>query len=461
MTSGDGPEERAGMLAAAAAVTIDLPTGLPMAGYARRDQPSAGTLRPLEARAIAFGDARGTRAVAIVLDLLYVTAAICRRIEQVVSEETGVPPAAIVVSATHTHSGPSVGDPDEAIGRLVVDAAGRAGRDALARLEPAVLRTEQVGVGGIGVNRRDGSAPRLEASVLIASRPADPTDVICVALGFGCHATVLEHDNLSYSPDYPGYARDQLEALVGGTAVFVQGAGADINPVFHAHTPAAARTAGTLLAVTVAERLLRGLRDAADPQYVNLSWNDICPIPRRTPLRRLAAGRIDFADGEVTVGLSEPIDAEKAAPALEDARRRWKAATSETAKRRVGAELGKAWAEDLRSRNVLTSGMLDAHLEEGAEVRLTVRVIRVGESFAICALPGEIFHETGARLQAAALPGSFLLAGYARQSVGYLPTLHAYSEAGYEVGAARLAKGAAEALTEVAERLLRQGSTTK
>ena len=45
--------------------------------------------------------------------------------------------------------------------------------------------------------------------------------------------------------------------------------------------------------------------------------------------------------------------------------------------------------------------------------------------------------------------------------MGYLPTLQDYAEAGYEVGAARLARGAAEALADVAERLLGVGSAAR
>lgn len=439
----------------AAAVPIRLPAGVGLAGYARRTGPSTGTLRPLQARAIAVGDDHGTRAIVIVLDLLYVTDALTGRIERLITESTGVAGSQVIISATHTHSGPGIGDPDGAVGRIIVEAAARAAGQALDSAEPARLWTDTVAVDGLGMNRRDGSVPELDAHLLVATRATDPTQVIATVVEFGCHPTVLEHDNLQYSPDYPGYTCELLEELVGGTAVFLQGAGADINPVFHAHTPHAARVAGSLLATTAGTRILRGLRDAADPQYVNLSWNGSFPLPGEQRMRPVTGDSIAVLSGVVqtrTVARPEPV---QAAAELARARRAWQAALDPAEQRSRGAELGQAWAEELRSRDVIGSGMLDSVIDgEATDVALTVRALHLGDSCVICALPGEIFHATAAELRRTGDSPSILLAGYARQSVGYLPPVQAYADAGYEVGAALLRAGTVESLAEAAVDLI-------
>lgn len=442
--------------------TIAVPAGVVMAGYARRTQPCTGTLTPLEARAIAFGDSGGARAVLVVVDLLYVTSDITERVERTIEQRTGLERQRVVVCATHTHSGASVGDPEDPVGRRVVEAACAAACTALAELRPAALWSDAVAVEGIGVNRRNGSCPPLDARVLVATEPADPTKVLAQLVEFACHPTVLEHDNLLLSPDYPGYARTQLEQLLGGTAVFVQGCAADINPVFHAHTPAAARLAGALLAGTVGTAILRGLRELAEPRYVNLSWNGAFPIALGRTLASVPGGEVTVTEATTPVAPAPPVDPESARTALAAARAAWKSAPDGAAKRRLGAELGQAWAAELRSRDALTSGMLDRMADDTAhaEVRLAVRLIRIGDSCAICALPGEVFTSSGSELRRhPAAPANLLLAGYARQSVGYLPPAREYAQSGYEVGACQFAEGAAEALMATAASLFGESAS--
>ena len=52
-----------------------------------------------------------------------------------------------------------------------------------------------------------------------------------VLFGYACHGTTLPSDSLIVSPDYPGYARDEIQRrFPKAEAVFIGGLGGSANP---------------------------------------------------------------------------------------------------------------------------------------------------------------------------------------------------------------------------------------
>jgi hypothetical protein len=390
----------------------------------------------------------------VVADVLYLNSELVSQIQRRIVADWAPGVVEVVVGATHTHSGPSLRGPDDGPGRAVLEAAHRAGVAALADLRPARLWAGSTRVPGLGVNRRDGRAPALAAHFWIASSPSDPTEAIAALVEFSCHATVLEHDNLLYSPDYPGHCREILGQLLGAPVTFLQGCAGDVNPVFTSHSPAAARQAGLILATAVGGRAARGLRDAAGASYVNLTWNGVFPGPEPAPLAELPPGPIRRRQARVKAQAAERLPPERATEALARARADWRQGASDlppgvepsVPQRRLAAVLGQAWAAELRCRPAAGPSMLDPH--EG-EVELVADLIELGPAGALCALPGEAFVATASRLRGhPAAPPHLLVGAYAGQAFGYLPPLEEYAELGYEVGAAHLAPGSIERLEE-------------
>ncbi|MDR1212635.1 MAG: neutral/alkaline non-lysosomal ceramidase N-terminal domain-containing protein [Propionibacteriaceae bacterium] len=447
----------------AGSADIDLPVDLPMAGYARRQGASQGVERPLQARAWACQDLDGRAFCWVVVDILYLNSDMVAQIKQGIVGQSGLDQLTVVVSATHTHSGPRAGRPEREPGRAIVEAAQAAGLAALADLGPARLWAGAVAVPGLGLNRRDGSAPDLEAHCLVASELADSTRVRAVLVEFPCHATVFEHDNLLFSPDYPGHFRDALGRLLEAPVVFLQGCAGDINPIFTSHDSPAARQAGLMLAATVGQGVARGLRDAQGPLYVNLTWNGVFPAPDQSPWAELPPGPITSRVARVKVTAAERVPLERAVEDLERARADWRAVSADLApggqlserQRLVAAELGRAWAAELRSRPPQRSEMLDPH--EG-EVELRAHLIGLGPDCALCSLPGEAFVATAEQLRRhPQAPKHLLVGAYAEQAFGYLPPLEEYDRLGYEVGAAHLVPGSVERLVEAVADLFGPG----
>src|SRR5262245_51621719 len=102
----DAPAWQAGV--AKVAITPD--KALWMSGYGGRTKPAQGKETELWAKALFLEDVKGKKAILITLDLVGigrdVSVPLCKRI----SDQYGIPREAIILSCSHTHCGPVVGD---------------------------------------------------------------------------------------------------------------------------------------------------------------------------------------------------------------------------------------------------------------------------------------------------------------------------------------------------------------
>jgi hypothetical protein len=90
--------------AGAAQVDITPPVGTPRGGsYATI--PSVGVLAPLHAKVIVV-EQDGQKAALVALDVAYTPRAVVGAARKLVAEQTGIPGDRVMISATHTHSGP-------------------------------------------------------------------------------------------------------------------------------------------------------------------------------------------------------------------------------------------------------------------------------------------------------------------------------------------------------------------
>ena len=79
-----------------------------MSGYASRDKPSQGKIHDLNAKVLALQDQQGTRLVIVTVDLLGIPRATRDWLEAQVAQRYNLGPQALLLSASHTHSGPVV-----------------------------------------------------------------------------------------------------------------------------------------------------------------------------------------------------------------------------------------------------------------------------------------------------------------------------------------------------------------
>jgi hypothetical protein len=205
----------------------------------------------LWARAMAV--AVGEKTLVVVgLDLAGVRHGTTTRVRELIGARTGIPPDCIMLSCTHTHSGPATrpitgwGEMDPPYLEILPHRIARAVTEAVSRMEEATLRYAEVPCEGVGLNREyDRDAPPLEEVLRDDWRPARPelTDTTCRVLRFdrdgrvigfashfGCHPVVCCQQNRHIHGDYAGVATNLLEdEHPGSVGLFLQGALGDVN----------------------------------------------------------------------------------------------------------------------------------------------------------------------------------------------------------------------------------------
>jgi hypothetical protein len=257
--------------AGAATVAFKIPDGTPLAGYGsiRRRlllpdvfgryphafwfKPHDGELDAPAARALVLEDG-SSRLVWVAVDLIAVDRALVAATRQRL-EAAGVRPGTLIVSASHTHSGPGAFLDSALMGLVAVDRYEDAVRGAL--IEAVVDAVRRADAARVPARVGVASLPGPDLTTGRLGRPVDP-DIgvlrlvspagapIALLWNYAIHGTMLGARNLKYSGDVMGVASRELERRLGVPALFVNGAVGDVSPRRHGH--AAALADGSTLA---------------------------------------------------------------------------------------------------------------------------------------------------------------------------------------------------------------------
>jgi neutral ceramidase len=244
-----------GWKAGVAKVNITPQKSMWMRGYGSRNRPSEGTIHDLWAKALALEDAGGKRAVLITLDLCIMQKSYSDEIRDRLQKKYKLDRSQIILSLSHTHSGPTIRGEGEHIYKgikphelkdiedysdVLTDQLVKIVGKALKSMTPVQLSSGN-GVARFGVNRRNNNErilnqlAELEGPIdhsvpVIKISTTKKNKLLAVVFGYACHATVL--NTYKWSSDYPGLAQAALEKEFSGTtAMFFAGTGADINPL--------------------------------------------------------------------------------------------------------------------------------------------------------------------------------------------------------------------------------------
>lgn len=431
--------------AGASAVVITPPKGAPLAGY-YEPRGATGVLDDLYSKALVI-EQDGVKAAIIVCDLLTLPRPTIEAARKLIEQQTGIPGAHVLISATHQHTGPTVaresardqldGGASEAglrytaalpalIARSVAEANQKL---APARLAAALGREEN-----ISFNRRfwmrDGTVswnPRKLHPDLV--RPAGPIDPelgllyfdtlqakpLAAFVNFALHPDTTGGTDIS--ADYPGVLARLLSGYKGAEllTIFANGACGNIN---HRNLNwddpqkgvGEARRIGTVLAGAVFK-----------------AWYTLKPVNQGTLKVRSEMVKLPLP----------PVSEE---------------------------DISKANAVVARLREPQTSFMekvkafqvLDVAARKGEPLAVEVQVIALGNEVAWVSLPGEAFVELGLAIKQASPFKYTMIVELANGSIGYIPNKSAYAEGNYEVVSARCAAGSGELLVAAAVRMLRE-----
>ncbi|HEY9333313.1 MAG TPA: hypothetical protein VIQ79_02825 [Kribbella sp.] len=294
------------LLLAATSLDVTPPPGHRLDGYAARAGLSTGTADPLHATLIWLSTKDDPGVLWLTLDAIAVGSALSSELAAAAGAAAGIPPSQVVVSASHTHSGPSgwTGEIHPVIPAerecVLVDSLVGAVRGARLERQPVTASWHSIEVVGVGTNRHRKNGPHDNTAGILALHGASGA-LEAVLLDFACHPTTYGPENLQYSADWPGAARAALAPAVVG---FLQGAAGDVSPRFTRQGRGAAEVArlGGLLAARVREALagpglaLPQSAPAIRRTTLTLPVRSVPPVDESERLASVVESRVSTAD---------------------------------------------------------------------------------------------------------------------------------------------------------------------
>jgi len=429
----------------AAAVSITPPVGAALAGY-YSPRAASGVHDELYASALVM-EQDGSKAAMVVCDLLTLPRGIVLQSRQLIEQQSGITADRVMISATHTHTGPALpvgSSRDPALEadtpqmqeyvRSLPGLIARAVKEADAKLAPAKASAASGREEHLSFNRRyfmsddtvGWNPGKRNPKIVKPAGPIDPDvpvvyfqsptgEPIATYVNFAMHLDTT--GGTMISSDYPFTLRTLLGRIKGPEmiSIFSTGTCGDIN---HIDVTSADPQKGT----TEPQRIGTILAGEVLKTYAKLQ-----PITTAAP--RATSRVLELALPKVT--------AEDLAQA-----------------RKVATTFGKNTPPFLERVNAYK--ILDVAAREGKPLEAEVQVISLGDDLAWVALPGEIFVELGLEIKKQSPFKNTILVELADGSVGYVPTERAYKEGNYEPTSARCAAGSGEQIEQAAIELLKE-----
>jgi len=329
-------------------------------------------------------------------------------------------------------------------------------RVALGNMRPVSLKVGQAEISTISQNRRDPEGPQETILKVLLAAAEGGLEPVATVMNYACHATVLEHDNMLYSADFPGVAAALVEHAVGGKAIYMQGTCGDINPAWMRHDFEEIRRVGGIVGAA-ATRTAHELRPLGQKQSViNLSWNEELPV-------QPAPGTVisDISLGATRTFLDLP---RKQLPELAEIEADIAAAEARLAALAPGDVSGRrAIRPRLNELRIDRATRERFPSTEPTTRRVEVQAFRISSQLAVAMLPGEFFVVTGRAIARRSPFEHTFVCAYANDYAGYFATAEQFPCGGYEVGSSRFQPEAESRIVDAAVGLLaslNQGGTS-
>jgi neutral ceramidase len=417
--------------AGAARVNITPYVGINLSGFGNRTKESAGIHDDLYAKAVVLDD--GSMKIGMVsCDLLNLDESSIASIREKANKLTGIDVENIMVSTTHTHSGPLT-SPLRGFGKLDREWVSIMEKQVAGAIAIANSRLQEAGIGAgsghveININRREKRDDR----VVLGFNPGGSIDYqvgviriddlehkpLCAIVNYACHPVVLGGNNYLLSADYPGYAMALVEKVLDNdsVAMFLNGTTGDINPIGRGTFEEAQKTGNILGAEVI--KVWEGINTVSDVELwmakekVNLESGE---LPSEAELEQIIASRKKELESS-----SQGYDLDR--------------------------EITLSWALDALSMARLG--------KKSAIIPVEVQILRIGDII-LAGIPGEVFVDIGLGIKNGSAFKNTFVAGYTNGDIGYMPTKKAFQEGGYETHYAYRLYGIYPVDQDVAEKMI-------
>ncbi|MBL8232192.1 MAG: hypothetical protein JNL98_27095 [Bryobacterales bacterium] len=429
-----------------ASVVITPDPGTPMAGY-YSIRLATGTHDDLHSKAIVLAK-DGRKAAMVSCDLVAVPPHVVEDARTLATQATGIPSESIMISATHSHTGPIItgrgardaqyGGDHAAVKKFMAALPAKIAESiklANAALAPARVAVGVGKDGSVAFNRRfhmkDGTTGwnpgKLNPNILRVAGPVDPD--LAVALfetldgrplatyvNYALHLDTV--GGTEWSADYPYTLARILGAAKGNNmlTMFTIGCAGNINHIDVSHNrPQKGHDEAARIGTVLAGEVLK--------TYTRLTAVEDAPLTTRVE-------RISLAPAKVT-----PSEIDRA----------------KTIAAKVGTPENPKFID-----TVFAFKVLDAEARKGKAYDTDIQVISLGKQVAWVSLPGEVFVELGQAIKQASPFPVTIVVELAHGPTTYIPNRAAFPQGNYEVVSSRCEIGAGEHLVETAVKLLKE-----
>lgn len=423
------------LLAGAAKRSIAPPFPTHMGGFGDRTATFTGVHDDIFVRALVLDDGSAPL-VLIGSDLMAIDAKMVGLVRIEIEKATRIPAENILVSCAHNHSAPSYyqmerrGETELPLRDFLVEQFVKVAVEAYEARVPARIGFRTGVLEGATRNRQQENEDVLDTQVgVLRVEELEGRKIIAILFNFTGHPVIVGSENLLLSGEYPGAACRAVEKLMGGVAIFTQGACGDVT--------------------------------------VHRSGDPFLEVER---VGRLLAGEViktaEFIRGAETVSLAAASStlelAPRALPTVAEAQEAvdlGQAAFEQAEKKGANAEVQR----QLRKRNQLLSATLrqakafeKRGLKQPEKYEAEVQVLKVGD-LVIVAVPCELFVEYALEMRARIkqmLGKETIVVGFGNGYIGYVVTPRAMETGGYESSVTRVGPAAGRRMTETAMALL-------
>ena len=407
---------------------ITPPLGTPLRGY-YYERLASNIHDPLFARAMVIEDGNNTL-VLVIVDNVDVAPSGFKDARERIRQEFNIPASNIVISATHTHTGPAY---SEAYEKILAVKIHDAVKIAMQKLQPAVIKS---GVGkeeNISFHRRfmmkDGTVKfnpgALNPDIVRPMGPIDP-DVgilhfetvdgkpIAVMVNFAMHLDTVGGTEMS--ADYPYFMGKVLKKVLGDDTMVFFGFGTcgNINH-FNVKSPE------TLKGFDRTERIGYALAASVIRELPALERDDVSNLKSESEVLYLKIPEYTEKQVETAkINAKKESDHESSTPEIREAMK-----------------------------------VLRIQDRKGELIEAEVQTFGLGD-VGIVALPGEIFVELGLEIKKKSPFKHTFILTLSNNSIGYIPNADAFDYGAYEVEVSEIAKGQGERLVESSLGLLKK-----
>ncbi|MGB9724906.1 MAG: hypothetical protein ACP5QM_05145 [Caldisericum sp.] len=402
--------------------------GLQLAGFLG-ERKAIGTHDDLKVRVFYMSLSNKKHLLLIVFDLLEVPREFSSKIKATLTKKFGIEEDKIIISATHTHSGPEIREfsfkvdkgsdelqfeNGEKLIEFLKEKSIYAVSKAIKKSTPGQLEFGSFLMKNkICGNRREQEDPQKVEVKFLLFKGHDGKKALIYNLG--CHPTVLHESNVLYSADFPGAVEKHLLDSIKNLefVMFINGAAGDMSTRFYrkASDFDEVKRIGTILANEIVNNINN------TEQVLNENFT------LESAIRSIRLNLKEPMPPEIIAGLEQ-----KASTDLEKAR----------ANNPVDLRKYEARLEGIKFLKLSSD-----FLNKNRTINSVLQLIKIG-NVAFVSIPGELFSSLGHKIELELSPLKVILVGYANDYIGYILDEESYEKNEYESFTTFLAKGEGE-----------------